>query len=71
VGDELSFTLRRMRHPKAAVQRRVDEVLDLCGLGPHRERSPLRLSFGEQHRVAVASALAAEMRGIAAKENES
>jgi len=60
VGDELSFALRRMGHPELAVRRRVEEVLDLCGLTPHRERSPLRLSFGEQHRVAVASVLAPE-----------
>jgi energy-coupling factor transport system ATP-binding protein len=33
-------------------------VLDRCDLSRLRERSPLRLSFGEQHRVALASVLA-------------
>jgi energy-coupling factor transport system ATP-binding protein len=58
--DEVAFALRRMGWPRPALRRRVDEVLDLCGLDPQRERSPLRLSFGEQHRVALASVLAPE-----------
>jgi len=60
VCDEVAFSLRRMGRPEAVVRRRVEEVLELCGLGPHAQRSPLRLSFGEQHRVAVASVLAPE-----------
>ncbi len=58
VGDEIAFPLRRAGGSRAAVERRVDEVLDSCGLAPLRDASPLRLSFGEQHRVAIASALA-------------
>jgi len=58
--DEVAFTLRRKRRPQQALWRRVDEVLDLCGLAAQCDRSPLRLSFGEQHRVALASVLAPE-----------
>ena len=58
--DEVAFALRRMGRPRSALHRRVEEVLDLCGLGPQCDRSPLQLSFGEQHRVALASVLAPE-----------
>jgi energy-coupling factor transport system ATP-binding protein len=58
--DEVAFTLRRMGRPQQEVRRRVEEVLDLCGLAAQCDRSPLRLSFGEQHRVALASVLAPE-----------
>jgi energy-coupling factor transport system ATP-binding protein len=58
--DEVAFTLRRIGRSEPVLRRRVDEVLDLCGLGPQCDRSPLRLSFGEQHRVALASVLAPE-----------
>jgi energy-coupling factor transport system ATP-binding protein len=60
VADEVAFTLRRRGWDSAACERRVGEVLSLCALGPLRGRSPLRLSFGEQHRVALAAVLAAE-----------
>jgi energy-coupling factor transport system ATP-binding protein len=58
--DEIAFTLRRRGRPQQELQRRVEEVLDLCGLAAQCDRSPLRLSFGEQHRVAFASVLAPE-----------
>jgi energy-coupling factor transport system ATP-binding protein len=58
--DEVAFALRRMGLPQQALQRRVAQVLELCGLGAQCDRSPLRLSFGEQHRVALASVLAPE-----------
>jgi energy-coupling factor transporter ATP-binding protein EcfA2 len=60
VRDEIAFALRRTGRSVAEVRRRVEEVLEQCELGPHGGRSPLRLSFGEQHRVALASALAPE-----------
>jgi energy-coupling factor transport system ATP-binding protein len=60
VAEEIAFGLRRLGWPRSSVRRRVEELLDLCDLAPHRDRSPLRLSFGEQHRVALASVLAPE-----------
>jgi len=60
VAEEVAFALRRMGLPRPAVRRRVEQVLDLCGIARQRDRSPLRLSFGEQHRVALASVLAPE-----------
>ncbi len=58
VQEEVAFALRRMRWPRRRIEARVEEVLDHCDLSRLRERSPLRLSFGEQHRVALASVLA-------------
>ncbi|GAC1548936.1 MAG: hypothetical protein NVS3B10_12450 [Polyangiales bacterium] len=48
--------------PAARIERRVDEVLGLVGLEParFRQRRPRALSGGEQQRVGVARALAAE-----------
>ncbi len=58
VQEEVAFALRRMGWPRRRIDARVAEVLDRCALSQLRERSPLRLSFGEQHRVALASVLA-------------
>jgi energy-coupling factor transport system ATP-binding protein len=58
VQEEVAFALRRMGWPRARIEARVAEVLDRCALSHLGERSPLRLSFGEQHRVALASVLA-------------
>jgi energy-coupling factor transporter ATP-binding protein EcfA2/energy-coupling factor transporter transmembrane protein EcfT len=60
VAEEVGFTLeRRGAHP-ARVEARVLELLDACGMRSLREASPLRLSFGQQHCVAIAAALASE-----------
>jgi energy-coupling factor transporter ATP-binding protein EcfA2 len=58
VGEEVAFALRRLDAWRGRVEARVREVLDLCGIAHLVRRSPLRLSYGEQHRVALASVLA-------------
>jgi energy-coupling factor transport system ATP-binding protein len=60
VAEEVAFSLRRRALAPAACRRRVEATLALCELGAFCDRSPLRLSFGEQHRVALAAALAPE-----------
>ena len=56
----------RLAHGRASSRderdRRVDEVLELVGLGALRDRRVAQLSGGEQQRVALARALAVEPR---------
>ncbi len=58
VFDEVAFALRKMRMPKDRVQSAVSEALHICEAGHLAERLPLSLSFGEQHRVTLASVIA-------------
>ena len=46
--------------PPDQVRRRVQEVLDLVGLGEYLDRMPSELSGGQRRRVAIARALASE-----------
>lgn len=45
------------RRPRAEVERRAAELLDLMNLTPRRDHKPAQLSGGEQQRVAIARAL--------------
>ena len=58
VYEEVAFTLRRQGCSSHDTQRLVAEALALCGIGHLAERVPLTLSFGEQHRVALAAVVA-------------
>lgn len=46
------------RRPRAEVERRAAELLDMMGLASRRDHKPGQLSGGEQQRVAIARALA-------------
>lgn len=56
VADNVAFGLHRLS--RAARRSRVQEVLDLVGLGALAHRYPHTLSGGQQQRVALARALA-------------
>ena len=45
------------RRPRAEVERRAAELLELMGLSVRRDHKPAQLSGGEQQRVAIARAL--------------
>ncbi len=46
------------RRPRADVERRAAELLDMMGLAARRDHKPGQLSGGEQQRVSIARALA-------------
>jgi energy-coupling factor transporter ATP-binding protein EcfA2 len=58
VAAEVGFVLRRGEWLPEAAAARVAEALADCDAAELAPRSPLSLSYGEQHRVALACALA-------------
>jgi len=58
VADEVAFTLKRLKLPPEEIVHRVRSALALCEAAHLSDRLPLTLSFGEQHRVALASVIA-------------
>ncbi|HTV90903.1 MAG TPA: ABC transporter ATP-binding protein [Stellaceae bacterium] len=62
VGDNIATVPRLLRWPRRRVSERVTELLELLRLDPadYRGKYPHQLSGGEQQRVGVARALAAD-----------
>jgi len=60
VRDEVAFTLKRLKLPENEIEPRVESALTLSEARHLEDRLPLTLSFGEQHRVALASVIAPE-----------
>ncbi|GFO69036.1 hypothetical protein GMLC_26150 [Geomonas limicola] len=58
VREEVAFTLQRLGLTRPEWELRVAEALEICRIAHLVERAPLTLSFGEQHRVALAAVLA-------------
>src|SRR5687768_13614082 len=60
VASNIGFGLKIRKRPKADIDRRVAELLDLIHLEGRGDRFPWQLSGGQQQRVALARALAIE-----------
>ena len=57
VFENVAFSLREKRVPKAEIDQRVNEMLKLVALSGFEKRSVTSLSGGQQQRVAIARAL--------------
>ena len=60
VADNIGFGLKVRKRPKAAIDKRVGELLELIHLEGRGDRFPWQMSGGQQQRVALARALAIE-----------
>ena len=58
VARNVAYGLENRKQPKAAIQQRVTELLELIGLPDSGNKYPSQLSGGQQQRVALARALA-------------
>jgi putative spermidine/putrescine transport system ATP-binding protein len=60
VADNIGFGLKVRKRPKAAIDKRIGELLELIHLEGRGDRFPWQMSGGQQQRVALARALAIE-----------
>ena len=60
VAGNIGFGLKVRKRPKAEIDRKVGELLELIHLAGRGDRYPWQLSGGQQQRVALARALAIE-----------
>ncbi|MFZ5673414.1 MAG: putative 2-aminoethylphosphonate ABC transporter ATP-binding protein [Pseudomonadota bacterium] len=58
IEKNIAFGLENARRPKAEIQARVAELLDLVGLSAQAKKYPAQLSGGQQQRIALARAMA-------------
>jgi len=68
VRDDIAFSLRRFKMPKAEVNARVDDMLHRFNLTDRAENSPHTLSGGEKQMLALAAVLVIEPKTIIADE---
>src|SRR5260370_19904674 len=64
VEQNLAFGLQQRRTPKAEINRRVNEVARMLGIGEDLKRKPAALSGGQRQRVAMGRAVAREPRAF-------
>ena len=62
VFDNIAFGLKERKTPKAEIQKRVTEALQLVNLEGMEKRRPSQLSGGQQQRVALARTLVVQPR---------
>jgi len=60
VYDNLAFSLRNQKQPKAEIERRVGSAADVLELADYLKRKPKQLSGGQRQRVALGRAIVRE-----------
>ena len=60
VKENVALPLKLWKYEKSYIDKKVDELLSLVGLGIKKNAKPKELSGGEKQRVAIARALALE-----------
>ncbi|MDO5416645.1 MAG: ABC transporter ATP-binding protein [Lachnospiraceae bacterium] len=60
VYDNVAFGLRTRRMEKSLIDKKVKEILEVCGLTELADRFPKEMSGGQRQRVALARALVIE-----------
>ena len=68
VADNMSFSLKLRKFPKAEIRQRVEEAADLLGITELLDRKPKQLSGGQRQRVAIARSLANQPSLVLADE---
>ena len=62
VAENIGFTMKLRRRPRAEIAARVGAVAELLELAPYLDRLPRELSGGQQQRVALGRAIVREPR---------
>ena len=60
VRENVGFGLRMKKESKETIKKKVDEMLEICGLTEYADRYPKQMSGGQRQRVALARALVIE-----------
>ncbi len=60
IFDEIASGLRNRNVPEQIVEKKVNEILELCGLGKYRHWPIEALSYGQKKRVTIATILVLE-----------
>ena len=60
VRDNVAFGLKMRKMDKETIRKKVDEMLEICGLTDFADRLPKQMSGGQRQRVALARALVIE-----------
>ena len=68
IFDNVDVPLRYRGFNGSERRRRIDNVIDMVGLGSRKKHLPSQLSGGQQQRVAIARALAGDPRFLLADE---